>query len=174
MTKESSEPITLLGLLECPFRKGFIEFEYQPGDTIGELRKKVASLWGSPVALGTELDTHNWHGGLTDRGLWVILCEDESGAYLTLSNKDLIPISPPKASNNVELPHISPNPDQRWNLPSGLIYDTDVEEAIFTRQAIEHNEPERHLSLGINREYQIPKDKMYAVKLMALVVITGG
>jgi hypothetical protein len=174
MTKESSESITLLGLLECPFRKGFIEFEYQPGDTIKELRKQIGSLWGLPVALGTKLDRDNWHGGLTDRGLWVILCEDQGGAYLTLRNDGLIPTSTPKASNEIGLPEISPNPGQRWHLPPGLIYDADVEEVVSGRRALDPNGPEKHLDLGIKREYEIPKGKVYAVKLIALVVITGG
>src|SRR5436853_2336816 len=107
MPEKISEPVPLLGLLECPSRKGYIEFEYQPGDTIAELREKVASLWGSPVALGRHLDHDNWHGGFTDLGAWAILCEDESGAYLPLSDKAPIPTSPPKSDDTLEKPFVS-------------------------------------------------------------------
>jgi len=174
MTAKSLQERSLLGLLECPFRKGYIEFEYRLGDTIGQLRKTVGSVWGAATALGGELDHDNWHGGLSDRGVWAILGEDESGAYLTLSDHSVIPAHPPKASNSVRSPHISPNRSQQWNLPSGLIYDDDVAETFLREPSPNYDGSGRHLSLGFNRDYEVPKDKEYAVKLVALIVITGG
>jgi len=177
---------TLLGVLECPLRKGYIEFEYQPGDTIAELRRRVSEVWGPPVALGSEYDRDHWHGGLTDAGVWVILCETQSGAYLPLADKDKIPTSPPASSSKVERPRISPNPSKQWNLPAGLIYDDDVVEVAYPdsrfQQAqssqgmdtTEPIEPKSSLDLGLVRKYRIPQHRQFSARLIALVAITGG
>src|SRR5689334_9668188 len=118
--KKNQKRNTYLGLLECPLRKGYIEFEYQHGDTIAELKEKVSKLWGQPIALGDRLDHDHWHGGLTDAGLWVVLCEDEAGAYVALSNDDEIPHTQPRAATAVIDPQIEPNARERFELPAGL------------------------------------------------------
>lgn len=165
MASETSQPLALLGLMECPFRKGYIEFEYEAGDTTSELRARIAQVWGSPV------ESHDrWYRrhGLLETGLWAILCEDESGAYFTLRDDDEIPTSPPKACTTVEGLTISLEIEREMGLPSGLIHDMDI------RRLSRRDENERHLRLELHREYEVPKDKTYSVKLVALVVIRGG
>ncbi len=188
MTSEtSSEPANLLGVLECPLRKGYIEFEYQIGDTVAELKQKVSEAWGPPVALGRKLDRDHWHGGLTDRGVWVILCETQSGAYLPLTDQDKIPTTPPASPRSLKRPRFSPNPSKQWDLPAGVIYDQDVADVFLSdyrrfQQAqgsqeidmTEPVEPKTNLDLGLVRQYETPQHKQYSPRLIALVVITGG
>lgn len=185
MTTDTSEDDRiLLGLLECPLRRGYIEFEYRTGDTIDQLQRRLSQTWGQPDAIGRRPDHNNWHGGLTDRGAWAILCEDESGAYVALSTSSEIPQAPPTTSKELRAPWIPPNPSSEWNLPAGLIYDTDVRET-FHRMLLPEEPGEKqpeepgekqgpHLNLGFAREYEVPGDKEYCVRLLALVVITGG
>lgn len=177
MTSETIEnERVFVGLLECPLRKGFIEFEYHAGDTIEELKQGLSKAWGQPDALGRSLGRDDWHGGLTDWGAWAILCEDGSGAYVALSSSSLIPQTPPATSEGLRSPRISPNPSAEWNLPAGLVYDSDIEEILYTMRvsegAVGVGRP--HLDLGFVREYEVPESKEYSVRLLALVVITGG
>lgn len=169
MVEKTSPPSLLLGLLECPFRRGYIEFEYEAGDTTAELREQIASMWGSPTALGKELH----YGGLWDEGVWAILCEDETGAYFPLRDNDQIPIGLPGASSEVRKSTIDRTHEQKWHLPQGVIHELDVRVPINVVR-IEYDKYEPHLRLELHREYEIPKDKTYSVKLLALIVIAGG
>ena len=183
--KTKQKTNTYLGLLECPLRKGYIEFEYQHGDTIAELKEIISKIWGQPIALGDRLNDDH-HGGLIDAGLWAVLCEDEAGAYVALSNEDKIPHVQPRTTLAHIDPHLHPNLAKRFELPTGLIYDMDIGNSLYNKRILRYfnhnqvsNTAERgntkpHLNLGLIREYQIPLNKKYAVKLLALVTITGG
>lgn len=142
-----------LGLLECPLHKGFVEFEYEAGDRVSELKDQAMRAWGPPRAIGSRRERHDFW----DANSWVILCEDEHGGYVVLYDKDTIPLTPLPSTKAPRRSGLLLSP-RDYGLPDGVIH---IHEA-------------GHLHLAIDRSYGPPDREKYSVKLLALIAISGG
>jgi hypothetical protein len=59
--QQNTEIKTYRGLLECPLRRGYIEFEFAAGDTVSGLKASVRQVWGAPSSGGgQDLDRHGF------------------------------------------------------------------------------------------------------------------
>jgi hypothetical protein len=176
-----SESALYIGLLECPLRKGYIEFEYTVGDSAGDLKEKIIDIWGDAFA-----DRVMFVGGFLPVGrtrsskAWSILVEDDDGAYLPLKDSDKIPLSAPpskpsKLADPVQkymgMETTRGRYDDRQPMPYGVIYDVDhtleMADLIDLDSAEEDKSDawkEHRLVLNIVREgYQVPGKCMMCV-----------
>lgn len=157
----------LIGLLECPLRLGYIEFEYNSGDLVSELKAKISEVWGPPEAVSQR---NRWSYGLFDAGAWVILCEDEDGAYVPLKEADRIPDRPLPCGDVIKGSSI-----HEFSKGVNMLDDASFLEALIheddLRYAAYHNV---HISATLHKNYNVPISKNYSVKLIALVAVAGG
>jgi hypothetical protein len=172
-TLHRDPPKKLLGLLECPLRRGFIEFEYYPGDCISELKAKVDEVWGQPKIDPNDafLRTTNTYAYFHSYDSWVILCQDKDGAYGRLKDEDAIPLRP--------LPSAQRSTGSFFHLFSKneheLEDDADDHVLLSGLLHIEAlHEDESVVGITFRRFYEVPADRTYHVKLLALVAVTGG
>jgi hypothetical protein len=162
----TQQTVNLLGLLECPLRRGYIEFEYQQGDLISELRARVIEVWGDPKAVSDRQRQGRRSFGLWDAGVWAILCQDETGAYIALRDTDQIPVKPPPSGETLEaLLNRSRREREDFDFLEGVIHEGDVYAS---------DERQRHISLNRRKQYKPIIRRTYSVRLLALVVVAGG
>ncbi len=154
--KETSKT-NFRGILECPLRKGFIEFEYSLGDRIGDLKFKVQEVWGAPRS-GMKQDLRK-HGYFWDANAWIICCEAEDGTFLCLRDEDNIPIAPPAAEGDVGESIVDSAARRFQRNWQGLIHTHDL----FCH---------RRINLAFTKS--APDSGDHDVRLLALVAITGG
>lgn len=191
----------LIGLLECPAQRGWIEFTYTKGDQVRELKKVLNKRWGRGI------QEEHWARWIYKDG-WVILVEENDGSYLSLHDSDHIP------SGNVEqfaetavdiVPADNPSDDvasliTRRRSPGRLsshgyrlkmwhpallheIYRDGVLDLFFAgvghgwragrRKSVLQTDRYR-LPIRMHREYDLPPEREYTVKLLALITIVGG
>ena len=171
MANEStSNSIRYTGLLECPLRSGFVEFEYSQGDCVSDLLNRVVQLW-SPEGKGVY-----WHAGFSDIAEWKIFCQDSDGAYVPVGSDDEIPICPPSPTFVSERrPRQGPMADL-FGPTLGDVAQINAEGGVLDERhgrflGILLN---RHLDFKLNRDYTLPDAKQYSIKMLALVALFGG
>lgn len=169
------------GLLECPFRKGYVEFEFQNGDTVADLLSQVENTWGQ-----NNEELLSQAEGLSEVSTsgWVIGCEDADSAYRILKLTDLIPITTVPPNEIIE--------------PDKMVYGYDTGERsngmldIFSYRMVKYGTPflyhrigkesnyqtdpenfDKHIRITIKRTYKIP-EKNFDIRLIALAAIPGG
>jgi hypothetical protein len=111
--------------------------------------------------------------------MWVILCQDEDGAYVSLKSRDKIPTRPP-----IRLP--LPNSDKvdakitigrnlmGADLDIGLDSDYGILGKPRKRAILEMLRTGAHIGIKINRDYELPNDSKYDIKMIALAAVVGG
>jgi len=160
-------PAELLGLLECPFQKGFVEFTYRPGDRVSELRVLIDKDWRVPGHLSRFL--LNSQGGP-----WVFFCQDRIGAYLRLIDHDPIPTGTPEGDQESL-------PEPHHHLLSPLEEREPVIDMFFLGLRHRREDTDQELSnvrfklrFTFDRSYEIPEGNKYSIRLIALAAIVGG
>jgi len=146
-------------VLECPIRSASIEFIYNSGDTVRQLKEKTASLWGTPTS-GLEREL-NRNGGFYEREAWAIFCEASDGSYLPLHDDDELPTGPPEVEANAE---VEEDLLSRWIRDHGLNWTG----LVYERSLLEKTPVRFHFK---------GQDKSagdYNTHFLALVAITGG
>lgn len=172
----SSESIRFTGVVECPIRGAFVEFEFEPGDRVRELRAKVSALWGMPDRsytghpLGSLEDMHRERDqGILSRYYmwptkhWSIFVEDEAGAFVRLRDDDSLPTTPP-AAFHTRHPFLNSVDLKSPKDMIGLIHEIDERD---------EEDPE-HVVFGWRSESQfVPSCKPH-VRFLALYAVSGG
>jgi hypothetical protein len=157
LSEKESDNRVFLGVLECPLRKGFVEFEFTRGDRVLDLKRKVEEVWGAPrTDIRQELLRH---GHFMEAGAWALFCQTRDGAYVRLEEEDEIPCEPIASDAEAEenfLDRVAAEVGLDWR---GLIHVMNLYER-------------RRLNLVF--KYEEPADKDYAIRLVALAAITGG
>ncbi|MCG6138304.1 MAG: hypothetical protein MET45_27390 [Nostoc sp. LLA-1] len=162
----------LLGLLECPLRGGFIEFEFHKGDKVSDLLEKVEDVWGENYGWTGRSGSFR-HLRLTQEDIfgygrgWIVACEDTTGAYLVLTKDNLIPEKPPSGGETVEITSYN-HLDK-----SGIRFRGDTEHGVYNEEVF-GSPREQYIKIKFRRDYNIPKDKNYDIHLIAIAVVTGG
>ena len=103
------------GLLECPLKGGYIEFEFDAGDKVSDLLNAVNDKWGRNYywAQRNIKDEGTRYG----RGIgWMIACEDKSGAYFVLHEDNQIPIVAPPSGDTLDIPPLDVTSYEDWPL----------------------------------------------------------
>lgn len=175
------ENTTFTGLLECPFREGFIEFEYHNGDTVADLIIQVENVWGEIEQDRILLNQKKRLSEISSSG-WIIACEDAHEAYRILQLTDLIPITK-KAPNEIIDPsymvygrHIESDgmldifSFAQVKYRSGHYFHPELGEFNYTTDPENFN---KHIKITLNRAYKLPK-KSFDIRLIAIVAIAGG
>ena len=156
------------GILECPYRKGWIEFEYESGDRISDLVRSVEENWGKPASRDRFFN-------MRPRS-WAFFCEDQDGAYLALKTTDPIPRQIP--SGGEEIAEDDRMAGHAFNV---LREHPGLLDVFFLQKywEIEDRSPKNpranySMRLTFRRDYELPVDKRHSVHLLALVAIVGG
>lgn len=157
-TEKTTAEKQLKGLLECPLRKGFIEFEFSKGDRVSDLKSRIQEVWGPPRSgIEPELRTS---GRFWDADAWIVCCEADDGTFVSLRDSDQVPVSPPAAEGDVAdtiMDRAARRFKRNWQ---GLIHEHDL----FPRR----------LNLVFTRDWDVETTHDHDVRLVALVAITGG
>jgi hypothetical protein len=158
------------GLLECPFKSGFVEFEFHAGDRVADLLNKVEERWGSDYGWSTwatsEGFVNNREQSIVNKkkyGLmegWLIAVEDKAGAYIMLWRNELIPLTAPPNEETEILPT-----NDGW-------YQGAVEHGCYNRESFGYIE--KALKIPLKRSYEAPPKTEFDVCLIALVLVNGG
>lgn len=152
-TKNEIQQKKLKGLLICPLRKGFIEFEYSPGDRIKDLDTKVQELWGEPDS------GHEKYWPRVEVSGWYYFCETLDGDYLRLDSSSKIPTEPPSKTAGDSVKGYGGKMDILGTKAEGAVVESDLSKKIF-----ELNFDEKD-NLG---------NEIHNIKLVVLVAIMGG
>lgn len=171
MSQKSKQRI-LKGLLECPLRSGFIEFDYQLGDTVGELLQTVEQKWGvnygwtrrSKSSMDYDLIHENDEPEFGLGHGWLIACEDSTGAYVVMRRDEEIPAEAPGSGDTFEVPLFDGH---------GLRRPGDIEAGVYNVEAL-RNLGTEHLKIAFKRQYKLPEDKSFDIRFIALAAVTGG
>ncbi|MBR1219831.1 hypothetical protein JQ557_17620 [Bradyrhizobium sp. U87765 SZCCT0131] len=151
-----------IGLLECPYRSGWIEFTYAEGDRVGTLKQSIEQHFG-------QLDESRFkYYGKS----WTIFCQQVDGTYWALRNKDPIPTSPPNTAPE----------DISIALHDGIVWETSFVEEYWwlnfqkKKKAGFTFDPIANFGMHIDfkRNYELPERRIHAVTLLALVALGGG
>ena len=172
--QQAREKGTYIGLLECPLRRGFLEFEYRSGDLVVELLRKIAHVWGRSLFPYKGLLPFEYRSWSDDR-MWAILCQDEDGAYVSLKPQDKIPTRPP-----TRLPLSKPDKVVAEvtvggaDLDISLDSDYDILGKPRERALLAMLRMGAHVGIKINRDYELPNDSKYDIRMIALAAVVGG
>ncbi len=157
----------LHGLIESPYHKGWIEFEYEPGDRVSDLAESIKNQWGKP--------SQAYDSFQLQPKSWAIFCEGTDGTYVALRQNDYIPIRDVPAGS-VEIPA-----SDFFASHAFLPYPPGLLDVFFLRKywkikGEEPREPKENylMRLSFKRDYELPSGKEYACRLLALVAIVGG
>jgi hypothetical protein len=165
-------PTELLGLLECPFQKGFVEFTYRPGDCVSELRALIDKGWRLP---GRYTSLHMLH---LEGQPWAFFCQDKSGAYVRLMDRDPLPTGALEADQEdlPELPDSSLNPisDGMPIVDMRYIHQIDHPPPFKREEYQELSDTRFKLRFTFDRSYEISEESKYSIRLIVLVAIVGG
>lgn len=166
----------MLGLLECPIYEGWIEFTFDPGDKISDLTARIDARWA----------THKRSDrvGYLRSAAWVFFCAREGDEYVAMCKDEAIPTKPPTACKRAVGRFGSEEEEEYlehllfhgtridvffldgslWNSADGLHErDKPVE---FTQNFT--------VRLPTRRTYDVPEDKQFDVRLVAIKAIVGG
>jgi hypothetical protein len=166
-----------LGLLECPLRRGWIEFSYSEGDRVANLMESINKKWGDPpTGIGGEM--------FFTQG-WRIFCKQKNGAYLLLHKNSHIPTSSP-ANSKLTIPQRATisHTERLLRLYSsearkiGFLYSEDDDlrslDLLHYFEKTPRSEDELSIQYEFKRDYELPNENRFNVKLLALVALTGG
>jgi len=161
----------LKGLLECPLRNSYVEFEYVSGDKVGELRRRLQELW--------QLPDEPRYGIFMSLHAWAILCRDTKGTYSPLSDRDPLPAKTPAAVGELE-PNIAAEASywrgtsrEEHNSNAFLYADPAQLEVAPDSGDVPEFFHEGRFSIKVIRNYKLPRTN-YNIQLVALALITGG
>jgi len=153
------------GLLECPFKSGFIEFEFHEGDRVAELLKTVDGRWGTSYGWATSSGFSRIGArregevyGMVEG--WLLAAEDASGSYVALRGDDQIPITPRSSEEATILPA-----EDGWYLGA-------VAHGCYNWESFGY--PTQPFKIPFKRLYRLPSNKRFDVRLIALVAVSGG
>ena len=153
------------GLLECPFRSGFVEFKFRKGDSVAELLTTIEQRWGTSYGWATprgfERDPSSFRDVFGSARGWLLAIEDSSGAYVALQASDPIPVAPPSGSDDITL---LPSEDT-W-------YPGAVAHGCYNYEYFDW--PRKPFMIPVTRKYKLPKMAVFDVRLIALVAVNGG
>lgn len=161
MTGNNDQPkAKFRGLLECPLRKGYVEFDYCDGDQVRELLVRTEQVWGTArTGMANELGRV---GGFFETDKWLIFCEATDSTYVHLTHSDSIPTRTPPGGDDAE-----PDILEKWSKRHRLNLQGMVHAKMMRY-------PHARLSLHIKRVVVTPKGERFDVRLVALVAISGG
>lgn len=156
----------LTGLLECPYQKGWIEFQYEPGDRVSDLVGSIEDRWDRQVRTAVPFYPSSW----------ALFCEEKDGNYVSLRTDDEIPIEAP-----TEVFEVIPE-DMMAQRAFEFFKDDPGLLDVFFLQKYWHlkgdapGQPRANYSMNLafTRDYEIPTDEQYTVHLLAVVAIVGG
>lgn len=165
----TNEERTYVGIIECPVHRGYVRFEFSAKDTVKGLKHKVAEIWGSPRSKLKGWGRNDTltarrgmlEGGFMEEGAWVVLCENEDATYSVLGDDDRIPTSPPTSTAPPHGSVLASRPGGIMGRHIGLIHKIDMRGGT-------------PLSYHFDEDYVDLDPKEYDIKLVALVLITGG
>jgi hypothetical protein len=153
-----------IGIIECPLRKGFIEFQFSASDPVSDLKMLVEQTWGAPRS---GLDKHRdplIRDFVYDVRIWAIYCQAKDGSYIQLHDDDLIPTSSPQGGGR-EFSNLgytdSVTQSNMAEAEPGLVHIKDLK-------------PNIGVNLFFDHQREAREDRPYNVRLVALVVIAGG
>jgi hypothetical protein len=163
------------GLLECPFQKGYIEFTYLRGDLIGELERSLEKEWGQAFHVADHMFNLRY-------GSWAVFVQVEPDTFLRILPTEEIPVGMTSIhagtfpvmqgersiSSSKGIPYIdlANYPSLVDGVSDSRQTSPDEDDWFATNKF--------RLRFVLNRQYRINIDKVYAVKLLALVTVVGG
>ena len=167
--KNQESPETFVAIVECPLLRDSFEFEYQAGDLVSELHARLGEVWGLPQGLRDSplqwVVRTRWG---REGARWTILCQDEIGGYSLLGETAPIPTCSPSAPGT-SLEPIAARRARSWHPKLGLWLRTGV---VLPQDSFEGRS--LHLDLQMSPSTPTDHDQGYSVRLVALVVISGG
>lgn len=159
------------GLLECPLRSGYVEFEFEKGATLNQLLETIEKNWGVNYGWTHRHASAENLGPRGSFGLgegWVIAAKDRDGAYVLLDRDQLIPIAAPDGGVATDIPVVA-------GRDHTLRVLGDIEHGVLNVEALFRLLREtRRLKFGFKRDYQLPELGRYDVVLLVLAAVTGG
>ena len=155
------------GLLECPYHKGWIEFDYHSGDKISDLSASIEAKWGTLERIDDRLLHMN-------AASWAFFCAQKDGSYLALRKNDPIPTQPPIGDK-------LPTPTSYGHEPFFPHHPEILDVVFLDRKFWEGRRNESieitenfSIALPFDRCYKMPEGKNYDAHLISLVAIVGG
>lgn len=155
------------GLLECPYHKGWIEFDYHSGDRISDLSASIEDKWGSLRRNDDRLLYLN-------AGSWAFFCAQNDVSYLALRKNDSIPTEPPKFKNSGSIIDYGHEPFFPHHPEMLDVFFLDRKLWKGHRHESVEIIANFSIDLPFKRQYRVPKGKRYDAHLIALVAIVGG
>ena len=155
------------GLLECPYHKGWIEFDYHSGDKILDLTTSIEDKWG-------RLGRNEKRLQFLNVGSWAFFCAQKDGSYLALRKNELIPTLQPMDCKD-------PTPTAHKKEPFFSDFPAILDVAFLDhrfwaerRDKVIEITANFRIDLPFKRQYKVPESKIYDVRLIALVAVVGG
>lgn len=149
----------LHGLLECPLRQGFIEFEYYPGDLVSKLITLADAAWETPRKAIHQEYSRIPKGIYIPQQEWVILCQDDFGSYRLFNIDDEIPIKVPERKKHSWLDQVRSGIEDYMEF-IGIIHSIDIYNMAGHKWSI---------SISNKRAYEVPCNNN-SVLMLAVIV----